>query len=251
MLLAIAARFIGLILLVLSLVGFSLPASALSKDAQFEAKVLQVLRENPETIIQSLQAYQQKQRDEQQKRQQAFLGEMKANPKGVIGSSPTKGAATQDIVLVLFSDFQCPYCATVRETLKQFMLKHGDRVTLAYKNLPLTEIHQQALPAAFSAWAAGQQGKFWEYYEALFAQQKSLGEPLYQATAKALGLDLERFERDRSSDAAGIALGKDIEMARMLAIEGTPFLVMNGEAIPGAVELADLEAVFKKVSASI
>lgn len=238
-------QLIGLTLLIWGLTSNFRPAYAIGND--FETKVLQVIRDHPEAIIQSLQAYQQEQRAQQEKRRQAFLQQMKADPKSVIAQSPTKGATAQNIVLLVFSDFQCPYCATVQQTLKQFMAKHPNQVTLVYKHLPLVEIHPQALPAAFSAWAAGQQGKFWEFHDALFAKQKDLGEPLYQATAKALNLDLTQFERDRNSDAAAIAIGQDIDMARTLAIEGTPFLVMNGEVIPGAVELADFERVLAKV----
>jgi protein-disulfide isomerase len=147
-----------------------------------------------------------------------------------------------------FSDFQCPYCAKSHETLKQFMAKHQDRVTWVYKFLPLTQIHPEAMPSAKAAWAAGQQGKFWEYHDALFTQQDKLGEPLYVATAKALNLDLKRFDQDRKSDSASAAIQKDIDMAEKLGVSGTPFLVMNGEPIPGAAQLADLEGLLAKVS---
>lgn len=217
-------------------------------DAQLETKVLKIIQEHPEAIIDSIQAYQQQQRAAQEKQQQAFLQQMKANPKSTIGTSPTKGAAAENTVLLVFSDFQCPYCAQAYKTLKQFAAKHQDRVTLVYKNLPLTNIHSQALPAAFSAWAAGQQGQFWAFHDALFEQQEALGEALYQSTAKSLKLDLEQFERDRNSNAASEAIRKDIEMAQALGVNGTPFLVMNGEVILGAVEIPQLEEVLAKVS---
>ena len=226
----------------------ALPAYGLGNDAQFAAKVLEVIRNHPEAIVEALQVYQQQQRAQQEERKQAFLQQMKADPASVIGQSPVKGAVAHDVVLLIFSDFQCPYCAQVHQTLQQFMGKHGEIVTLVYKHLPLAEIHPQALPAAFSAWAAGQQGKFWEFHDALFARPKELGEPLYQKTARTLGLNLEQFERDRNSDRARIAIGQDIQMARVLAVEGTPFLVLNGEVLPGAVELVELEQLLTQVA---
>lgn len=217
-------------------------------DAQLQAKVLQILREHPEAIVESVRAYQQKQQDKQQQAQKAFLDGMKANPKSVVGQSPATGAAQEKVVLLEFSDFQCPYCRKAHETLKQFMASHKDKVTLVYKFLPLTQIHPHALSSAKAAWAAGQQGKFWEFHDALFTQQDKLGEPLYVATAKALNLDLTRFDQDRNSNAASAAIQKDVEAAQQLGVTGTPFLVMNGDPISGAAELPELEALLAQVS---
>ncbi|HAJ60435.1 MAG TPA: disulfide bond formation protein DsbA [Cyanobacteria bacterium UBA8543] len=242
---------IGLVVLCIGLNSCSMPTQAGNSqpiDAQLEAKVLQIIRNHPEVILESVQAYQQKQQEQQQQAQKAFVEGMKANPKSVIGASPTTGSPEQKIVLLEFSDFQCPYCAKAHETLKAFMAKHQNQVTLVYKYLPLTKIHPEALPAAKAAWAASQQGKFWEFYDALFSQQEKLGEPLYVATAKALNLDLKRFDGDRNSEAASAAIKKDLDMAEQLGITGTPFLVMNGQPVSGAIELAELEGLLAKVS---
>jgi predicted DsbA family dithiol-disulfide isomerase len=82
----------------------------------------------------------------------------------------------------------------------------------------------------------------------LFDQQKKLGEALYVATAKKLNLDLEKFNRDRNGDAATQAIQQDMAIAEKIGLTGTPFFVMNGEAISGAVELSDLEDVLARVS---
>lgn len=228
--------------LLVSLILFSCsaPVQADSKiDPNFEAQVLQVIRKNPQAILDSVQAYQRAQQDEQRKAQQSFIQELRENPKAAIGQSPTKGNGKA--ILVEFSDFQCPYCQAAAGTVRQFVTKRGDRVTLVYKHLPLTSIHAQALPAAQAAWAAGQQGKFWEFHDALFEQQKQLGEPLYSSLAKSLGLDMTRFNRDRTSKAAEAAVNQDVQLAEKLGINGTPFFVMNGQVFSGDVELAALE----------
>ncbi len=217
-------------------------------DSDLEAKVLEVIRNNPQVLVESLQAYQQKQADQQQQAQKAFLEQMKSNPKAVIGDSPTTGAKEQKIVLLEFSDFQCPYCSKAHQTLKQFMTTRQNQVTLVYKHLPLTQIHPEAMPSAKAAWAAGQQGKFWEFHDALFENQQKLGEPLYVATAKALNLDLKRFDQDRNGQAASAAIQKDVEMAEKLGVTGTPFVLMNDQVISSGVELDNLEAALKQVS---
>ena len=236
------------------LLGFGLgswlsPLQARSPvDPKLREQVLQILRENPDAILESVRAYQQQQQDQQNKSRQSFLQSMKANPSQTIGQSPRKGAKEAKVVLVEFSDFQCPYCAKAQDTLKQFMAKHQDKVTLVYKHLPLTSIHPNALPAAKAAWAAGQQNKFWEFHDGLFTQQEQLGEPLYQEVAKALKLDLQKFDRDRNSAEAAKAIEQDIKMAEQLGVEGTPFFAMNGQPLPSGAQVADLEAVLAQVS---
>jgi protein-disulfide isomerase len=153
----------------------------------------------------------------------------------LIGDSPTLGNPDASVVLLEFSDFQCPYCARAKEQISTFTVAHQEEVLLVFKHLPLTNIHPEALPAAQAAWAAGQQGKFWEFHDALFAQQESLGEDLYLKTAQTLGLNLEQFNRDRTSEMAQAAIAKDLALASELQLTGTPTFIMNELLIPGAV----------------
>lgn len=238
--------FVSVILFGLGLVGCTNTEGTVA-NPQLEEQVLQIIRENPQAIVESVQAYQQQRQEEMAQAQQNFLTQMVENPSTAIGDSPTKGAADKQIVLLEFSDFQCPFCARAHDTVKQFMQKHQDEVTLAYKHLPLTQIHPEALPAAKAAWAAQQQGQFWDYYDALFQQQDKLGEALYLAIAEDLNLDLEQFNRDRTSPAAETAIQEDVELARRLGISGTPFFIMNGEVFSGAVDLSQMERVLSEV----
>ncbi|MDT9338585.1 DsbA family protein [Trichodesmium erythraeum 21-75] len=215
---------------------------------ELEQQVLQIIRDHPEVIIESVQAYQQEQQQEKEASQQKTLQQFKNNPQEQIGESPTFGSTAQKIVLFEFSDFQCPFCAKAQENLKEFMDKHQDRVTLVFKHLPLTNIHPQANPAAKAAWAAQQQGKFWEYHDALFEQQDRLGEELYLEVANNLGLNIDKFNSDRQSEAASISIETDIQLAKKIGVSGTPFFVMNGETFSGAVKLSQIEETFAKVS---
>jgi protein-disulfide isomerase len=241
----------GLVLLSLALFSCSGSVNADNINPQTEEQVLQIIRKHPEVVLESVQAYQKKKQEDQRKAQQSFMQDLQQNPQSIIGQSPTtqsstKSAKQSKTVLVEFSDFQCPYCAAASGTLKEFLAKRGNEVTLVYKHFPLTSIHPQALPAAKAAWAAGRQGKFWQFHDALFGQQKKLSEAFYQETAKSLGLDVARFNRDRTSKEAESAIAKDVELADKLGIDGTPFFVMNGRVFSGAVELADLEATLAK-----
>ncbi|ACC83024.1 DSBA oxidoreductase [Nostoc punctiforme PCC 73102] len=223
-------------------VAWSFPAQAASRiDPQLEQQVLQIIREHPEAIIESVQAYQQQQQQKLKQAQQAFLQDFKTNPQTVIGESPTTGSTQSKTVLIEFSDFQCPYCAEAHKTLKQLLAKYPDKVKLVYKNLPLISIHAEALPSATAAWAAYQQGKFWEYHDALFTNQKQLGQALYLDIAKKLNLDLGKFKRDLNL--ATPAITKDVQLAEKLGVSGTPFFIINSPTFSGVAQLADIENI--------
>ena len=221
-------------------------SSPLVGQTQLEEQVIQIIRDNPDVVIESVQAYQQQKRDDAQVAQDTFAQQMRRSPADVIGQSPSTGATSNTIVLLEFSDFQCPFCAQAHQTVKQFMGKHRDEVTLVYKALPLTSIHPQALPAAKAAWAAQQQGQFWAYYDALFANQEKISESLYDEIARDLNLDMAQFERDRNSPEAAAAIDADIALAREIGLTGTPTFFLNGESVSGR-DLSELEQVLTQV----
>ena len=121
------------------------------------------------------------------------------------------------------------------------MAKYPDRVTLVYKHYPLTQIHNEAMNAALASWAAQQQGKFWQYHNALFDQQKTLNTNSYTTIATTLGLDLAKFNRDRQSPQAKASVDADQQLGESLGIDGTPAIIFNGELLSGAIPLAELE----------
>lgn len=153
----------------------------------------------------------------------------------LVGDSPTRGNPDAEVVLFEFSDFQCPYCAQATTEVEAFIEQHESEVLFVYKHLPLVNIHPDALPAALAAWAAGQQGQFWAFHDALFANQEALGEDLYLDLAEDLGLDLEQFNRDRASEAAQAAIAQDLALASELQLQSTPSFILDDLLIPGAV----------------
>jgi protein-disulfide isomerase len=231
-----------------SLITFTTGCSSLAAQTpSFEEQVLDIIRNHPEVILESVQEYQQRQQAQQQQAQQDFLKQLRTNPAAVIGESPVRGSAQRKIVLVEFSDFQCPFCGQAYGTVEAFVNKHQDEVTFVYKNFPLTRIHPQAQPAAQAAWAAEQQGKYWEYYNALFQKQDQLGESLYTAIATDLGLDLELFNRDRISAEAAAAVNVDAELAQRVGIRGTPTLFLNGIPLDLPLTVEKMEQVLDQV----
>jgi len=247
-------RVVAIALSLLVSLGLSWGSPALAAvDSQFEAQVLQVLQDHPEAILDSVQRYEQRQQAQRQQAQDTALQPYRTNPRSIVGQSPVLGSPQRQIVLVEFSDFQCPYCAQVSGTLKQFMASHPQQVSFVYKHYPLSQIHQEAMAASNAAWAAGQQGRFWDFHDRLFTNQSKLGEALYVSLAKELALDEQRFNTDRKSDRAKQAIAVDMKLAEQLGIQGTPFFMLNGVPFSGAISVAELEtrlAQLQKTSAT-
>lgn len=237
-------RNLAIVSLISLILTWSLPVQADTKiNPQLEQQVLEIIRKNPEIIIKSVEIYQQQQQEKLQQSRQKFINDFQTNPQSVIGDSPTIGATKSKTVLIEFSDFECPYCAEAHQTLKDLLAKYPNKFTLVYKHFPLYQIHDQALPAATVAWAAYQQGKFWEYHDALFTNQKQLGETLYLDTAKKLKLNLTKFNSDRKL--ANNSIGKDLLLAQKLGLGGTPSFIITSPNFSGPVKLTDIEKILQ------
>lgn len=226
------------------LLAWILTGCTVVTDANLEAKVLEIIEKNPQAILASVDNYQK----QQQQAGKELVERLKTDPTSIIGQSPTMGSEARKIVLVEFSDFQCPFCSKAHDTLQQFMKAHGNEVTLVYKHLPL-DIHPEAFPAAQASWAAAQQNKFWEYHDLLFANQRKLGDAFYQEAAQQLSLNLEKFNQDRKSPASAEAVSEDQKLGETLGITGTPFFLMNGIPIRGAQPLEGFTQVLEQVKA--
>jgi protein-disulfide isomerase len=219
-----------------------------TSNGNLEAQVLQIIRDNPEVVIESVQTYQQEKQAADQQAQSDVAQTLLADRDTAIGESPKTGAEQGEVLLIEFSDFECPFCASAHDVVTEFMAKHSDRVTLVYKHFPLIQIHDQAVPAALASWAAMQQGKFWEYHDALFENQDRLGEELYLEIAKDLKLNVDQFQKDIASEAAATAVQADLKLAGELGLSGTPTFFMNGKILTGALSLESLEAELEKLT---
>jgi protein-disulfide isomerase len=156
--------------------------------------------------------------------------------------APTKGPATAPVSLVEFSDFECPYCAQAAPLAKQLAAAYPTQVRFAFKHYPLP-MHKESPLAHEAALAAGDQGKFWEMHDALFAGQDKLTRHDLIAKAKQLGLDVSRFTKDLDSHRFKYQVDADRQEGNRLGVDGTPFFFINGHAISGALDLPE----FKKL----
>jgi protein-disulfide isomerase len=148
--------------------------------------------------------------------------------------APSKGPETAPVTIVEFSEFECPFCKRVDPTLKQIEKVYGDKVRFVWKHLPLMSIHADAMNAALASEAARSQGKFWQYHDALFANQENLAVDDLKRYAKEVGLDLVRFEKDRLDPENRKKVEADVAEARSLKVSTTPSFFINGRFVRGA-----------------
>lgn len=155
-----------------------------------------------------------------------------------VSSDRTKGADDAPVVLVEYSDFQCPACGRYYPVVKELMQEFGSRVRLVYRHFPLRNIHQNAELAARAAEAAGNQGKFWDMHDKLFEGQKEWSEQSiarvkdsFVQYARELGLDKSRFEQDINTDEVKKKVEADYQSGVRAGVRGTPTFFLNGKKI--------------------
>ena len=146
---------------------------------------------------------------------------------------PAKGPASAPIEIIEFSDFQCPYCLRANPTVTQVLSAYGDRVHLVFRNYPLPN-HPNARPAAEAAACAGEQGRFWQYHDQLFANQSKLSTPELKQHAADLGLDAATFNTCVDSHKLKAQVDADIEAGQQVGVDGTPAFFVNGRMLSGA-----------------
>jgi protein-disulfide isomerase len=152
----------------------------------------------------------------------------------IAADDPSVGATSAPVTIVEFSDFQCPFCQRVEPTLKQVREKYGDKVRLVWKDFPLTQIHPQAFKAGEAAHCAGEQGKYWEYHDRLFANQQALQPNDLKKHAADLGLDAAAFGTCLDSSKYGERVRDGVAEGSRLGVNSTPTIYINGRMLSGA-----------------
>jgi protein-disulfide isomerase len=143
---------------------------------------------------------------------------------------------------VEFSDFECPYCGSAHDTVEQVMNSYAGKVRLVYRQFPLS-FHPHAAKAAEASLCAADQGKFWEYHDVLFKNQKKLEPTELKAHASEVGLDGQKFGQCLDSGDKKKAVDADQQAGLAAGVGGTPAFFINGIFLNGAQPIDE----FKKV----
>ncbi len=149
----------------------------------------------------------------------------------VLGAqAQTKGDANAKVFLVEFSDFQCPACKAAKPAVDAVVAQYKDKLVFGYRHFPLDQ-HQFAAKAAIAAEAAGQQGKFWEMYDLLFANQEKFSDSVFPDLAKQLNLNMDEFTKAMADSAILQKIQKDRDYGVQIGVNATPTFFLNGKKL--------------------
>lgn len=148
----------------------------------------------------------------------------------------SKGPEDAPVTLVEYGDFQCPACKSYQPIVSRIQQKYSDKVRLVFRNLPLVQIHENALVAARAAEAAGAQDEFWEMHDKLYENQTEWNnnpnpKQIFKQYAGDIGLDTEQFMNDIDSDKIEEKVRADMRTAGEFNLSGTPSFIINGKKL--------------------
>ncbi len=157
-----------------------------------------------------------------------------------------QGPDDAPVTLVEYGDYECPYCGLAHPIVKRIQRAMGQNLRFVFRNFPLTEAHPHALHAAQAAEAAALQDKFWQMHDTLFENQETLEDEDLVAFAQELGLNLNKWRRDFSSEQVTTKIEEDLSSGIRSGVNGTPTFFINGERHDGSFEYEELLAALQE-----
>ncbi len=234
--------------------GCAPSAESLKRTIEKDPSVVFVaIEKNPEKFFEVVSSAQRKAQvsqqekqaqEEETKRDEEFKNPLKPT---IEEARPIAGAKNAKITLVEYSDFECPFCSRGYQTVQEVLKEYDGKVRFIFKHLPL-EFHPKAMPAAkyFEAIARQSHDKAYKWHNLIFEHQADLrtkGEAFMKETAKKVGADLKKIEKDLKDPKLLDRINADIEEAKKFGFNGTPGYLINGVSLRGAYPFPE----FKKI----
>jgi protein-disulfide isomerase len=163
------------------------------------------------------------------------------------GDVPSFGPKDAKVTIVEFSDFECPFCSKAASTVTEVKKKYGDKVHFVFRQFPLS-FHPNAHVASQAALAAHAQGKFWQFHDKLFENQKKLDRESLEGYAKELGLDVAKFKKALDDKTYAPAVDAEMKLGEGVAVDGTPTMFLNGARVGNPSDIGELS---KEIDAAL
>lgn len=220
----------------------SIVFAAIEKDPEKFIEVVNTAAQNAQK-----KAQEKAMEDETKKRDDEFKNPLQPE---IQADRVVFGNKNAPITIVEYSDFECPYCSRGYQTVKQVEKEYGDKVRIIFKHLPL-DFHPKALPAAkyFEAVARQDQAKAEKFHDMVFENQnklKSDGEKFLADTAKKLGLDMKKIDKDLKDESLMKRIEADMAEAGKFNISGTPGFIINGVSLRGAYPFSEFKTIIDR-----
>ncbi|MCR9255083.1 MAG: DsbA family protein [Alphaproteobacteria bacterium] len=226
---------------------FALPAAAdtdLSRD-QVKEIVRELIREEPELVLEALQTLQDRERaqEEANRRQQmsALEDQLRRQPQ-----DPVLGNPDGEIVLVEFFDYACGYCKRIHPVLKEAVERRGN-IRWVMKEFPI--LGENSVLAARFSLAASKLGNYQAFHDALMSHRGRLGPGAMQRAAETAGIDFENLQQVAQEPWVEQTIARNHQLAQALGIRGTPYMFVGDETVPGFVDADQLEEILVRVEA--
>ncbi len=227
--------------------------AALEKHPEW---IIDAIKKNPEKFAEAMQEIQQvAQKTAQMKAMQQEKENMEAefkNPKSpeIADYHPMRGNKNAPILIVEYSDFQCPYCQRGFNTMAQVEQKYGDKIKFVYKNMPLP-FHPMAMPAAkrFVAISMQSPEKAFKYHDEVFTHQDQLnsgGEKFLDGIAQKLGVNMAKYKKDIESETVKTRIAADTAEAQKFEFSGTPGFIVAGVRLKGAYPIDSFSQIIDR-----
>ncbi len=162
------------------------------------------------------------------------------SPVVVLADDPSWGPSDAPVTLVVFSDFQCPFCGRLADSVRELKVRYGDLLRIVFKQYPLP-FHQEAMPMAQASLAAHAQGKFWPMHDRLFSRE-DMDEAQIKVWAEQQGIDWAKLVADLDANTYEARVMQDMKAGEALGVRGTPCSFINGIQVSGAVPVDTLAA---------
>ncbi len=159
-----------------------------------------------------------------------------------------RGNKDAKVVIVEYSDLQCPFCARFHPTMMQLLANYPQEVAWVYRHFPLDVLHPEARPAAEASecvWEQKGDEGFWQFVDGVFANQSKMGKELYNELAQTIGVDMKKFEECVKSRKYKDKVEAHFKQGEKLGIGGTPTSFINGTILEGAYPYEEVEKIVK------
>ena len=211
-------------------------SSAASPSAGDKASFGKAIREyliaNPEILVEAMQEYERKQDSQRDAQAEKAIKEYRTSLTDD-PESPVAGNPQGDVVIVEFSDYQCPYCKRAHSAVKS-VLAADPKVKLIFKDLPI--LGEPSKVAALAALASVKQGKHLVFHNALMEYGGKIDSDKIFDIANGIGIDVTRLKQDMEDPAIKKIIERNMTLASQLGVRGTPAFVIGKQFVPGAVD---------------
>ena len=172
------------------------------------------------------------------------------NELDVVAGDDVRGASTSRVTILVYGDYECPYCGAAYPIIKELQSRMGERLRFVFRNFPIVTSHPHAEQAAETAEAAAIQGRFWQMHDLLYENQRRLRDPDLHDYAERLALDVERFDKELAEHAHATRVREDFMSGVRSGVNGTPTFYINGARHDDSYDVETMLAALDRAAAS-